>query len=68
MPFLRPLREIMIGLTITGWLIYKIPISGAVRTTPVHLCFSLYVNSAFSPFVEEAKAKSRELDVGFLCV
>ena len=27
-PFLRPLREIIIAFGITGWLIYKIPLSG----------------------------------------
>ena len=28
LPFLRPIREMIIGFTITGYLIYKIPISG----------------------------------------
>ena len=32
LPFLRPVREIVIGFAITGYLIYKIPISGTSRS------------------------------------
>ena len=29
-PFLKPLRAIIVAFGITGWLIYKIPISGLI--------------------------------------
>ena len=32
LPFLRPIREIVIAFAITGYLIYKIPISGTSRS------------------------------------
>ena len=61
-PFLRPLREVIIGFAITGWLISKIPISGVQSSQClVHLCI-MYV-LLISP--EEAKAKSRKLLTSF---
>lgn len=57
-PFLRPLRELIIGFTITGWLIYRIPISGEYV---VCVWFNFYTLLFSFLSLDEAKAKSRKL-------
>ena len=65
LPFLKPLRIIILSFGITGYLIYKIPISGMVCPIKQSQCNKC--NVIFS-VTDEAKAKSGKEFVIVYCM